>query len=142
MSAVLVLFVRIIIAVCLYVFAGYAIYTLWRELKYANERRVAEIIPSISINYLDSAEQTTTFSQNEITMGRETSNDLIISDETVSSHHAKLSHRHRQWWLEDLQSTNGTFLNNERIYTPTVIVSGDEVILGNVSLLIMISSIK
>jgi len=142
MSAVLVLFVRIIIAVCLYVFAGYAIYTLWKELKYANERRIAEIIPSISINYLDSAEQTTTFSQNEITMGRETSNDLIISDETVSSHHAKLSHRHRQWWLEDLQSTNGTFLNNERIYTPTVIVSGDEVILGNVSLLIMISSIK
>ena len=142
MSAVLVLFVRIIIAICLYVFAGYAIYTLWRELKYANERRVAEIIPSISINYLDSAEQTTTFSQSEITMGREASNDLIISDETVSSHHAKLSHRHRQWWLEDLQSTNGTFLNNERIYTPTVIVSGDEVILGNVSLLIMISSIK
>ena len=142
MSAVLVLIVRILIAVCLYAFAGFAIYTLWRELKYADERRIAEIVPSISINYLDSTEQTTTFTQHEITLGRETGNDLVISDETVSLHHAKLSHRHRQWWLEDLQSTNGTFLNNERIYTATVIVSGDEVILGNVSLLIMISSIK
>lgn len=142
MSAVFILFIRVVIAVCLYAFAGFAVYTLWRELKYADERRITEIVPSISINYLDSAEQTTTFTQQEITLGRESGNDLVITDETVSLHHAKLSHRHRQWWLEDLQSTNGTFLNSERIYTPTVIVSGDEVILGNVSLLIMISSVK
>lgn len=142
MSAVLILFVRILIVICLYIFVGYAVFTLWRELKYANERRLAEIIPAISVNYLDSGEQTDTFTQHEITVGRDTGNDLVISDETVSSHHARLSHRHRQWWLEDLQSTNGTFLNNERIYNPTVVVSGDEVILGNVSLLIMISSIK
>lgn len=140
MSAVFILIIRILIVVCLYIFVGYAVLILWRELKYANERRLAEIVPALSINYLDSGEQTTTFTQHEITVGRDDGNDLVISDETVSSHHARLSHRHRQWWIEDLQSTNGTFLNNERIYNPTVVVSGDEVILGNVSLLIMISS--
>ncbi len=142
MSAVFILVVRILIVICLYIFTGYAILTVWKELRYANERRLAEIIPAISINYLDSGEQTTTFSQHEITVGRDPGNDLVITDDTVSSHHARLSHRHRQWWLEDLQSTNGTFLNNERIYNPTVVVSGDEVILGNVSLLIMVTSIK
>ncbi len=142
MSAVFILVVRILIVICLYIFTGYAVLTVWKELRYANERRLAEIIPAISINYLDSGEQTTTFSQHEINVGRDPGNDLVISDDTVSSHHARLSHRHRHWWLEDLQSTNGTFLNNERIYNPTVVVSGDEVILGNVSLLIMVTSIK
>jgi pSer/pThr/pTyr-binding forkhead associated (FHA) protein len=142
MSAVVILFVRILAAACLYAFVGFAIYTLWRELKYANERRLAEVVPTISLNYLDSGEQTSSFSQHEITLGRDNGNNMVISDETVSAHHARLSYRHRQWWLEDLQSTNGTFLNNERIYTPVVIVSGDEIIFGNVSLLILISANK
>ena len=43
-------------------------------------------------------------------------------------------------WVEDLQSTNGTYLNEDRILTPTVLTIGDELLLGQVS--IQISSGK
>jgi pSer/pThr/pTyr-binding forkhead associated (FHA) protein len=37
-----------------------------------------------------------------------------------------LSYHHNQWWLEDLGSTNGTLLNQEKLTIPTVVISGDE----------------
>ena len=43
-----------------------------------------------------------------------------------------------QWWLEDLKSTNGTFLNEEKLDTPTVIVTGDEIRCGQVPVRVQI----
>jgi pSer/pThr/pTyr-binding forkhead associated (FHA) protein len=39
--------------------------------------------------------------------------------------------------VEDLQSTNGTLLNEERIYVPTVITNGDEILCGEVAIQIL-----
>jgi pSer/pThr/pTyr-binding forkhead associated (FHA) protein len=50
-----------------------------------------------------------------------------------------MTYHHGQWWLEDLASTNGTFLNNTPISMPTVITSGDEISCGSVSLTISLS---
>jgi pSer/pThr/pTyr-binding forkhead associated (FHA) protein len=47
-------------------------------------------------------------------------------------HHARLSYQNNQWWIEDLNSTNGSFLNNERIDTSTVIVDGDILQCGDI----------
>ncbi|MCI1935564.1 MAG: FHA domain-containing protein [Bifidobacteriaceae bacterium] len=52
-----------------------------------------------------------------ITLGRGTSNTVVLDDEFVSSSHARVSldpHTH-QWMIEDLNSTNGTFVNESRI---------------------------
>ena len=38
-----------------------------------------------------------------------------------------VSFHHGQWWLEDLGSTNGTFLNKNQIAVPTVIITGDQI---------------
>ncbi len=49
-----------------------------------------------------------------ISIGRQDDNDIILQKDTfVSRHHAKLHYEANQWWVEDCQSTNGTFSENE-----------------------------
>jgi pSer/pThr/pTyr-binding forkhead associated (FHA) protein len=71
------------------------------------------------------------FSQPEVMIGRDPKCDLSMTDEALSAHHARLTHHHGQWWLEDLNSTNGTFLNHEILKTPAVVISGDKFKCGN-----------
>ena len=142
MSAYIVLGLRILISIVLYLFLGLTVFTLWRELRLAGEKSSSALVPEISLIYTDALEQTRTFNQAEVMVGREASSDLVVPDDTVSSHHARLRYHHKQWWVEDLQSTNGTFLNEERLYTPTVVVAGDELTLGNVSLRLEIKPLK
>ena len=70
------------------------------------------------------------FSSYEVLIGRDLACDLRLEDKTISARHARLSYRHNQWWVEDLKSTNGTFLNEEPVNTMTVLVSGDEIRVG------------
>ena len=65
-----------------------------------------------------------------------------MDDQTVSSQHARLAYRKQQWWLEDLASTNGTFLNGEAVTTPVVITHGDELRLGHLGVRIEIGQIN
>ncbi len=57
-----------------------------------------------------------------------------MTDETISARHAMLSYHNNQWWVEDLGSTNGTYLNLLPVTTPTVLVGGDILMFGKVSL--------
>jgi pSer/pThr/pTyr-binding forkhead associated (FHA) protein len=92
-------------------------------------------IPAITLavtNTLD--DQSQAFIASEILIGRSPSSTYQVRNETVSSSHARLSYHSNQWWVEDLRSTNGTFLNDERIYTPTVIINGDDLRCGQVNI--------
>jgi pSer/pThr/pTyr-binding forkhead associated (FHA) protein len=51
----------------------------------------------------------------------------------ASSRHARLYHHGGQYWLEDLQSTNGTFLNDKPVDMPIVLAKGDLVRIGSVT---------
>ena len=64
-------------------------------------------------------------------IGRDTHCDLSVLDEALSSHHARITFHHGQWWLEDLNSRNGTLLNREKLNTPAVIITGDQFKCGN-----------
>lgn len=48
-------------------------------------------------------------------LGREEGNDIVLADEEVSARHARVSFADGAFWVEDLQTTNGTFVNGERI---------------------------
>lgn len=64
-----------------------------------------------------------------ITIGRKPDNDIHIDNLAVSSHHAVLHTLFNQVFLEDLESTNGTFINGERI-TKRAIKDGDAMLIG------------
>ena len=63
-------------------------------------------------------------------LGRDPGSDIVLSDARVSWHHATLRHEQDNWILEDVGSTNGTFIGTQRI--DRVTISSDCVIrLGN-----------
>jgi pSer/pThr/pTyr-binding forkhead associated (FHA) protein len=70
-----------------------------------------------------------------ITIGRALENDIVITSKRVSRGHARVR---REGWraiLEDMGSTNGTFLNDERVLTPVELHDGDRVTIGDVTLI-------
>lgn len=131
MSGILVLILRFLMTAILYTFLGWAIYTLWRDLRYHTQTLAARHIPELLLTPLDFLEgETATFNKPEVIVGRDPTCAFPIPNETVSARHARLSYHQNQWWIEDLNSTNGTFLNDEHLTTVTVVVSGDEVRCG------------
>ncbi|MBY6061860.1 FHA domain-containing protein [Microbacterium esteraromaticum] len=66
-----------------------------------------------------------------MTIGRSSESGLVIRDDYTSSHHARLSKRGDIWTLQDLGSTNGTFLAGQRLGdTPTQVPLGTPIKVG------------
>ena len=63
--------------------------------------------------------------------GRDAECSLVIDGTTVSRRHARITVAHGAVTIEDLDSTNGTYVNATRISVPTPLVSGDEFALGS-----------
>jgi pSer/pThr/pTyr-binding forkhead associated (FHA) protein len=133
MTATLVLILRLLLAVVLYTFLGWALWTLLQEFKQQGDKLAVQKKPAItlSIKIERGKENVRRFLQPEIMIGRDPSCDLTIVDEALSAHHARLAHHHGQWWLEDLNSTNGTLLNHEKLTTAAVVITGDQFKCGN-----------
>lgn len=66
----------------------------------------------------------------EITIGRSSDSAIIIRDDYTSTHHARLMQWNGRWMIQDLDSTNGTFLNGSRVTVPTPIPLGATVKVG------------
>lgn len=73
--------------------------------------------------------------QDEIRIGRDITNDIVISDAEVSRHHSRLIVQGNSFVLEDQGSTNGTFVDGQRLMGPHLMHPGEVILLGeNVSL--------
>jgi hypothetical protein len=72
----------------------------------------------------------------ETWIGRANSNAVVLDDAYTSNEHALVRKRAGQWWLEDLDSRNGTLLNDVPLNAPAVITSGDVFTIGQTSLVI------
>jgi hypothetical protein len=68
-----------------------------------------------------------------VSLGRGLGNDVILEDTRVSRHHAQLRYRQRRFWVTDLGSTNGTFVNGERV-NESALRDGDVLSLGGLEL--------
>jgi len=70
-----------------------------------------------------------------VNLGRADYNDIVLPDPSVSTSHAKLQRREGVWVLVDLDSTNGTFVDGERVKGEAPLAPGGTVRLGDVQLL-------
>ena len=92
--------------------------------------------PSTKAIIIQAGGQTHTF-HTEFTAGRQGS--LVINDDHASSHHALFQPAHGYWFVEDLGSTNGTWLNNRRIFSAQRLKRGDKVKIGR-TLIVIVST--
>lgn len=74
-----------------------------------------------------------TLPDDELTIGRASDSGLIIRDDYTSTHHARLLHWEDGWVVQDLDSTNGTFLDGKRVTVPTLVPFGVPVRIGTTS---------
>jgi hypothetical protein len=63
-------------------------------------------------------------------IGRDVTNDIVLGDSEVSRQHSRLSRTPGGFVLEDMGSTNGTFVNGERLMSPSVLNPGDLIGIG------------
>jgi predicted component of type VI protein secretion system len=66
----------------------------------------------------------------QIDIGRDSTNGIVINDAEISRRHARLTFQGGKYVLEDLGSTNGTFVNGQRLAGPRVLKSGEVVSFG------------
>ena len=71
-----------------------------------------------------------------VSIGRTLSNTIVLDNNYTSAQHALITRRDNQWWLEDLKSRNGTLINNIPVEEPTAISTGDQISIGDVTLML------
>ena len=77
-----------------------------------------------------------TLSKSEITIGRDANLDVVVNTAEVSRRHARLFFDEGLYFVEDLGSTNGTFINGQRLTAPAALRSGDIIMLGEAATLV------
>jgi hypothetical protein len=75
--------------------------------------------------------------RSEVLIGRIHACDLVIADPTVSTRHAFLGHVEGRWFLRDLGTTNGTFVNGARVIDEIEVAPGDELGIGSSSFVLV-----
>ena len=131
MSAIVVLGLRILMTASLYAFLVLALLFFLREMQHTIRQKESQHLPSIFL-HADGL-PVRSFSQMEILIGRDAQNDLQLQDDTISARHARIFNSNNLWMVEDSQSTNGTFLNNEKILSPTALVEDDILRCGKIN---------
>ena len=70
----------------------------------------------------------------QLQIGRADACQIKLDDTYVSTFHARIFNRDGSWFVEDLGSTNGTYLNQRRVTSPVELRAGDRVKLGKTTL--------
>jgi len=133
MSGPILLIIRLLMVLALYAFLGLVLVILWRDMKRQGELLSSKKVPIIKLMNLPKEKaRIFQFTIPEILIGRDPSCECQLNDDTVSANHARLTFHHNKWWIEDLGSKNGTYLNQEHIPEPLVVTSGDQLRFGQI----------
>ncbi|WP_160677689.1 FHA domain-containing protein [Clostridium sp. C8-1-8] len=126
----------VIFIIILYVIIYYALKIMYKDVKTGGKRRPSkskkvhgiEVIKALENHDLKPGSVIPVM--NSITIGRREDNSIVLNDQFVSGHHAKLYLRNDDFILEDLNSTNGTFVNDDKITGRVKLKVEDEIKFG------------
>lgn len=133
MTPILALVLRILILLLLYTFIGWIGYIVFSDIKTFLRKQTKTPVPKLllSTTRMDKRYEKL-FNPSKVVIGRDPDCEFSIPDETISLRHCELDYHHQQWWANDLDSTNGSYLNDNLIDSPVVITDNDILRLGNV----------
>ena len=126
--------VRIAFLALLYVFLFAVVRVLLRDLRAAAREPGAELGRLVVVESPSGdPPQGAVFPLDAVTtLGRDVNNTIVVEDPFASSDHAALTFRGRRWYIEDLGSTNGTYLNGSPVEGVAPLGFGDEIQIGKV----------
>ena len=124
---------RLALAAALYLFLAWAFWQIWRDLQPAAAPAQTSPATPVWLRLLDASGVAVWQAQaGEAVIGRDPACEVCMDENTLSARHARLQFRHGHWWLDDLNSRNGTFLNEARVTEGQVVVPGDRLRCGTV----------
>ena len=126
--------VRILFLILLYLFLARVVRALVRDLR-AAAREPVDRPGRLVVVESPGGEPAVgrSFGLDVITpLGRDVNNAIVVEDPFASAEHAVLTYRGRGWYVEDLESTNGTYVNGQRIDGVAPLSYGDELQVGQV----------
>lgn len=140
--ALLLLGLRFLLAASLYAFLGGILALIWFEFRQANTSAARNRIPPITLTTKspNAPARNMTFVQPAFIIGRDPASGFPLELDTVSTQHARLYYQNEQWWLEDLGSRNGTFLNEHPVTIPVVLTDQDQIRCGEATLTLQIDA--
>lgn len=123
--------------VILYVIIYYALKIMYKDVKNGGKKRKpARTSGSYGLEIINSGngrdlkEGSIIPIRSDLSIGRKDNNSIILSDQHVSGNHAKIVVRNNGLFLEDLNSTNGTYLNGKKISSRIKLSNKDEIQIG------------
>lgn len=124
------------VIVLIYFIIFYALKIMYTDTKTSSKRRNKVKKATMGLEVMDAGENSNLKTggvlplADIITMGRKNDNTVILDDKYVSSHHMKIFKRNNEYVIEDLDSTNGTKVNDEIIKNRVTLRSGDSIKVG------------
>ena len=141
-----ILLLRVLFVFLLYFFLFQIVRTIARELRAVSiataggpAARAATAAPSAHFVLLEATEAGLQAGQrfairSGAVVGRREGSAVLLNDTYISNEHARVFLNDGRWWVADLGSTNGTFVQNMRIERPTALAAGTEVRFGRIRL--------
>jgi len=94
----------------------------------------------LTVRESPSSEKEYPLGEGAVVLGREAFNDIVVYDAEVSRRHAQISLQEGRYIIEDLGSTNGTFVNGRRVNSPVPLHNGDVIEMGEAARIIFSST--
>jgi hypothetical protein len=122
---------RLTFLALLYLFLYTVVRALLRDLRAAAREPGAELGRLVVVASAGDPPAGAVFALDAVTtIGRDVNNTVVVDDPFTSADHAALTFRGRAWYIEDLGSTNGTFVNGSPVEGVAPLGFGDELQVG------------
>lgn len=136
----------IVFIVLLYVIIYYALKIMYKDVKSGGKRRNSSATRKYGLEILEAGANTeleegsVILIRGEITIGRKPDNTIVLSEAFVSGNHSKVYVKNNIVYIEDLNSTNGVFVNDERVEGKAKLMPNDVIKIGSANFRILRSS--
>lgn len=143
-SKLLIAVFGIIFVVVLYLIIYYSLKIMYKDVKGGGKKKRKVVQRDFGLEVLRTIDGSGVREgavlpiNNAFSIGRKDNNTLILQDPTVSGNHTNIIIKNNVAYVEDLNSTNGTYVNGERVVGRVKLFPKDEVKVGNTVFIVLI----
>ncbi len=129
--------------IILYVIIYYALKIMYKDVKGGGRRRTSQGKKSYGIEVMEVVGSSNLKKgavvpiRGIVTIGRKNDNSIVLSDQHVSSNHARFVIKNNILFIEDLNSTNGTYVNGKKVEGKVKLFGKDEIKIGSTSFMVL-----